>query len=274
MSIIKSEIYFTTGDFAKLCEVSKQTLFHYDQIGLLHPAHKDGKGYRYYSYTQFDTMYVIESLKQMEMPLREIKEFISVTTPDTMIELFKEKSKQISEKINNLASIQNSIEKKILMTEEAIKTDFNEILLAEAGAEYLYLSAPLLNNDDDENKAAISEFYKVCMRELDEKYSIGVMMNIEDIAAGEFENFEHLYAKTDYTEALPLKKNRETMQVIGYHTGQYENVEKTYKAMFNFIAENHLNPGEYLYAESVLDRISVNDSNKYVTKITIPVTRG
>lgn len=274
MSIIKSEIYFTTGDFAKLCEVTKQTLFHYDQIGLLQPAHKDKKGYRYYSYTQFDTMYVIESLKQMEMPLREIKEFISVTTPDTMIELFKEKSKQISEKINSLALIKNSIENKILVTEEAIKTDFNEIILTEAETEYLYLSAPLLNNHNDENKEAISDFYKVCMRELHERYSIGVMMSIEDIEGGEFENFEYLFAKTDYTEALPLEKNEKTMQVIGYHIGEYENVEKTYKAMFNFIEENHLNPGYYLYAESILDRISVNDSNKYVTKITIPVTRG
>ncbi|AHZ14560.1 hypothetical protein V529_05340 [Bacillus velezensis SQR9] len=27
--------YFTTGEFAKLCHVKKQTLFHYDEIGLL-----------------------------------------------------------------------------------------------------------------------------------------------------------------------------------------------------------------------------------------------
>lgn len=273
MSIIKSEVYFTTGDFAKLCEVTKQTLFHYDQIGLLHPDHKDDKGYRYYSYTQYDTMYVIESLKEMEMPLREIKEFISVTTPDKMIELFKEKSRQISEKINNLASIQNTIEKKILITEQAMKTDFREIVLTEASEEYLYLSASLLNNNDDENKDAISDFYKVCMRELHEKYSIGVMINIDDITDGEFENFEHLFAKTDYTEAMPLVKNNKTMQVIGYHTGKYENVAETYDTMFNFIEVNHLTPVDYLYAEPILDRISVNDSDKYVTQITIPVTR-
>ena len=26
--------YFTTGEFAKLCKVKKQTLFHYDDIGI------------------------------------------------------------------------------------------------------------------------------------------------------------------------------------------------------------------------------------------------
>lgn len=32
--------YFTTGEFAKLCHVKKQTLFHYDEIGLLSPEIK------------------------------------------------------------------------------------------------------------------------------------------------------------------------------------------------------------------------------------------
>lgn len=269
---MRSEIYFTTGDFAKLCEVTKQTLFHYDNIGLLRPHHKDEKGYRYYSYTQFDTMYVIESLKEMEMPLSEIKEFISITTPDTMIDMFTEQSRQISEKINNLASIQNTIEKKILITEEAKKTDFSKIVLSEADEEYLYLSAPL-DNDDDENRAAISNFYKVCMRELHEKYSIGALIKIESSAVFEIGSFEYLFAKTDYTDALPLAKKEQTLQITGYHVGKYEAVSDTYKRIFSFIKENSLKAADHFYAEPILDRISVNDSEKYVTKITIPVSR-
>ena len=269
---MRSEIYFTTGDFAKLCEVTKQTLFHYDNIGLLRPHHKDEKGYRYYSYTQFDTMYVIESLKEMEMPLSEIKEFISITTPDTMIEMFTEQSRQISEKINNLASIQNTIEKKIQLTKEAKNTDFSKIVLSEADEEYVYLSAPL-DNDDDENRAAISDFYQVCMRELHEKYSIGALIKIEDPAVSEIGSFEYLFAKTDYTDALPLAKKERSLHITGYHVGKYDMVSDTYERMFSFIKENSLKTADYFYAEPILDRISVNDSDKYVTKITIPVSR-
>lgn len=36
--------YFTTGEFAKLCHVKKQTLFHYDEIGLLSPEIKKRMG--------------------------------------------------------------------------------------------------------------------------------------------------------------------------------------------------------------------------------------
>ncbi|AEN88454.1 Multidrug-efflux transporter 2 regulator [Priestia megaterium WSH-002] len=34
------EKYFTTGEFANLCRIKKQTLFHYDEIGLLSPQIK------------------------------------------------------------------------------------------------------------------------------------------------------------------------------------------------------------------------------------------
>ncbi|MCY8196596.1 MerR family DNA-binding transcriptional regulator, partial [Bacillus spizizenii] len=37
--------YFTTGEFAKLCHVKKQTLFHYDDIGLFSPEIKNENGY-------------------------------------------------------------------------------------------------------------------------------------------------------------------------------------------------------------------------------------
>ena len=57
---------FTTGEFAKACNITKQTLFHYDAIGLLTPHFKDEKGYRYYSYQQFDLLYVINILKEMK----------------------------------------------------------------------------------------------------------------------------------------------------------------------------------------------------------------
>ena len=34
----QSELYFTTGEFAKILGVKKHTLFHYDEIGLFSPS--------------------------------------------------------------------------------------------------------------------------------------------------------------------------------------------------------------------------------------------
>ena len=41
--------YFTTGEFAKICSVSKQTLIYYDRVGIFSPDITGSNGYRYYS---------------------------------------------------------------------------------------------------------------------------------------------------------------------------------------------------------------------------------
>ena len=72
-----------TGDFAKLCNTNKRTLIHYDEIGLFSPAYTDEKGYRYYSENQCDTFFTITCLKEIGMPLKEIKQYLTIKIPKT-----------------------------------------------------------------------------------------------------------------------------------------------------------------------------------------------
>ena len=46
--------YMTTGEFASAMGVSKDTLFHYDDIGLFCPEKVSENGYRYYSIYQME----------------------------------------------------------------------------------------------------------------------------------------------------------------------------------------------------------------------------
>ena len=62
----QSELYFTTGEFAKILGVKKHTLFHYDEIGLFSPVVKDEENnYRYYFVWQMDTFEVIRALQKL-----------------------------------------------------------------------------------------------------------------------------------------------------------------------------------------------------------------
>ena len=61
----KSELYFTTGEFARILGVRKHTLFHYDEIGLFSPALKEENGYRYYFVWQMDMFEGIRALQKL-----------------------------------------------------------------------------------------------------------------------------------------------------------------------------------------------------------------
>ena len=63
---------FTSGEFARICGIRKDTLFYYDSIGLLPPEQVAPNGYRYYSTRQFYTYHIISTLKEAGASLEEI----------------------------------------------------------------------------------------------------------------------------------------------------------------------------------------------------------
>lgn len=64
----------TIGDFSKMTHLSVKTLHHYHEVGLLEPTEVDPRtSYRYYSPEQVPTAQVIRRLRDLEMPVTEVK---------------------------------------------------------------------------------------------------------------------------------------------------------------------------------------------------------
>jgi DNA-binding transcriptional MerR regulator/effector-binding domain-containing protein len=64
----------TVGDFSRATHLSIKTLRHYHQVGLLEPtAVNPDTGYRYYSAGQIPTAQVIRRLRDLEMPVADVK---------------------------------------------------------------------------------------------------------------------------------------------------------------------------------------------------------
>jgi DNA-binding transcriptional MerR regulator len=65
------------GTVARLAQVSVRTLRHYDDLGLLIPAHVDSRtGYRYYSPDQVVQLHRILVLRDLGVPLSEVAQLI------------------------------------------------------------------------------------------------------------------------------------------------------------------------------------------------------
>lgn len=62
------------GEFAELAQISVRMLRHYDEIGLLKPAHVDrDSGYRYYALEQLPRLNRVLALKDLGLTLNEIR---------------------------------------------------------------------------------------------------------------------------------------------------------------------------------------------------------
>ena len=67
----------TVHEVSKLTGVSIRTLQYYDKIGLLKPTGYTQSGYRLYDDTALETLQQILLFRELEFPLKEIKEIIS-----------------------------------------------------------------------------------------------------------------------------------------------------------------------------------------------------
>ena len=62
------------GDFSRATHLSVKTLRHYHQVGLLEPVTVNpDTGYRYYSAGQIPTAQVIRRLRDLAMPVADVK---------------------------------------------------------------------------------------------------------------------------------------------------------------------------------------------------------
>ena len=64
----------TIGEFSRVTHLSVKALRHYDEVGLLQPAHVDSStSYRHYATAQVPAAHVIRRFRDLQMPLEQIR---------------------------------------------------------------------------------------------------------------------------------------------------------------------------------------------------------
>lgn len=265
--------YFNTGEFAKLCNVKKQTLFHYDDIGLFSPEIKDDNGYRYYSVQQFEVFNVILILKEIGMPLKEIKHYLDNKTPEALIELFENKITQVNREIENLKRIRKFMKTKIEITKKACIIDYSKITLEVLNEEHLVLSRSIENLSYKDYLKAVSEHMDYCnFHQLTAGYSISVMINRDNIFKGVSDNYSYIYTKLDSNIKIkPTFTRPKGLYAVAYHLGSYTTIDRTYKKIIEYLSEANLKIGKYAYEEYVLDETTMKGFDNYVTQILVEI---
>lgn len=71
------------GDFSRMTQLSVKTLRHYHEVELLEPHHVDpATGYRYYTVDQVPTAQVVRRLRDLDMPLADVRAVLTTAPAD------------------------------------------------------------------------------------------------------------------------------------------------------------------------------------------------
>lgn len=270
----ESKTYFSTGDFAKLCGVKKDTLFHYDKIGILKPELIKNNGYRYYSMNQLFTFDIISVLKECGTPLKEIKDYIEHQNTDSFLIILKSKKEQLAKEQKKIQRMQTLLENTIALTNRALCTECGTPWLEDCSEEYL-IAVSICRETNDFDRERINKLRLLldylADNNMGDEYPLGTIVLKEHL------NEKHL--KEDYySSRLSERVDSEYLFIkpqgryaIITHKGSYETIADSYKILIDYIDENNEQILGNAYEHELLNYLAVGDPDQFVTQIAIQI---
>lgn len=242
--------YYTTGEFAKLCNVEKRTLFYYDEIDLFKPDKIDDNGYRYYTIFQLDTFAVIQALKTLRMSLDDIKKFIHNRDVATYHEYLKQQEDVVNQQIQELQNISYYLTTSREQIEKAMRAEQNTIVYEYQNNEYLEIL-------ETEN-----HFYNF----LNGGYFFGAYYPIDKILAKDYSGNRVWFKKVKKKRKNCIIQPKGTYAVL-YHHGRPDKLDQ----YIDWLLQNIETPLSDLYIDIVGGDIVAKDYENYLIRLSIKV---
>ena len=274
---MKKEKYLSIGEFAKMCGVKKDTLFHYDTIGILKPDYTAPNGYRYYSYRQFFTYDIIACLKECKTSLKEIKSYIDNQDTDYFLEILEEKERVLAEEQKKIERMRRVLKNTAEMTKKALALTDSECWVEECEEEHMIISEKLRIREDDMDqmvKAVDQLFLSLEETRLQEEFAMCSIVEREHLNVGDFlEDYYYFRISGPADHEMYRKKPAGTYASVS-HMGAYETLPDSYEKLIEYIHKNGYDITGDSYEQEMLNHLAVKDPEKYVLKISIRIGRA
>lgn len=268
------KLNFNTGEFARLCGTTKETLFYYDRIGILKPDKVKPNGYRCYSCTQFFDFDLIRVLGQAGSSLKEIKWYLEHYDSQHFLALLREKREEIAEQRRRLQQMERMLAHTVATTERALHAKYGVPYLEKQQAEWL-LTVPLAPGDGERAEgivARLGEHFARCEQyRLADKFPLGSIIPRENVLRGsDEESFFFSRVPPDFPrEGLHRKPAGSYATIL--HKGKNETFGDAYQILRRFIIENSCTVCGDGYVYDLVSYLASGTEENFVYQISIQI---
>ena len=266
----KKEKLYSTGEFAKYFGITKDTLLYYDKIKLFSPAGIKENGYRYYTTSQIDLFGTLLSLREMNVPINEIREYFQNPSPKKLNEMATIQMEKIEMEIKRLQEIKGLFTNIMDIMKEVEDAVLGQVEIKELPPERFLYS----KQNDCDSETSIQQWQDISgvfVQETNLKGTafIGSILTEEDMKNGQFRRIDRLFVKSKNRSG---KVRKGGSYAVFYYKGKIEELPEIYP----YILEEIERLGYYLsgdaYEEYLITELSTKKEEEYVTKITIKVS--
>lgn len=272
---------FSIGQVSKLFEISKDTLRHYDKIGILKPEVNETNGYRYYYEEDLEKLGLILETKYLGIPLSEIKETIESECLIQYKNLVEKQEQSIKKQIKELKTKEKHLQEARETLDKIIKFkneyDFSKLDIYEKSMVLYGIKF---------TKIFDGSFYKEFLLELEESsgfdeeeyYYIYQVLengtlkdNYDEIYIKENKNNKDLIQKYIVENNLEVEKRQVSSNVIStYFYGNEEKLNEYILSINKYFNKNKCTNAYIMYDFSLPKQ---SNKDEYFVKIILEVKK-
>lgn len=263
----------TIGQFAAMHGINKKTLMWYDEIGLFRPASVNPEnGYRYYDYHQSPVLETILLLRDLDVSIHEIQDFMKDRSAGNLKQLLEEKMADLDKQIAHLQAVRTTLSAHRQNMDTLLTMDLSEISVVER-EERCLVTVEIDRGTSFEREVELitAETEKYQLGRL-HKASYGSMISVSSLLSGRYDDYSRLFIEIpflSYRAGLHMAPGGKYLRA--FCKGEWDRLPKRYQEIFDYAREHGLTPYGYSYEmginENVIERIE-----DYIVQIEIPIT--
>jgi len=261
---------YSTGEFAKYFGIKKDTLFYYDRIELFSPAGVSDNGYRYYTTPQLDTFWALLYLRELHVPIKELKQYFSAPSAERLSSLAQDQLKNVEQEIFKLQNIQQMLRRIVHNTEEIKHAPLNEVFVQEQPEEDILLS----KRNESKRETSLEEWFTYYDRFVEESGCkspalIGSVIALDDLMNCKYGRVDRLYVHSASPTASIKTAGR---YAVLYYQGTYASIPNAYPFLLSELKRQGLQPCSDAYEEYLVNNaLFATSEDQFITKISIAV---
>lgn len=271
MENFDKENYLSTGAFAKAAGIKRKHLIYYDEIGLFSPEVILDNGYRYYFHRQLYTLNMILTLREIGMPLEEIKDFTNNRSPEKTLATFEKQGEIIQKEIDKLTQIKDMMNMQVNNIKLSQKVKIGVIEVIEVDQEPIFLSPAysLKNKKILSLSKTISKFYQYASSQgYEATFPWGIRIDsetyIHNVPDSKSTRFYYCVPKSD--DYKPAGK-----YIAMYSYNAYKDRIKIYKSLQDYAKKHNYKTTQYIYEDCLVNEISAERPDDYIIRISIKI---
>jgi len=263
---MKNKFYFKTAEFAFLCGTTKNTLIHYDEIGLLKPHYVTENKYRYYIANQAEEYFTIASLKDLGFSLQDIKAKLQTSSASSYCELLVQQQEIIKDKIISLRQAKESITIHLNEIKQYLESGINSVIIKNIAQKTIILSPNIMNLESPHQYVHhYSELINKLKVKIQNTYcrygAVKTKKQIEGKSKHMYQNFYLRATKEVSTDIIP-----KGTYLITYEKTDFENIIPAYERLIEHAAKKNIQLDTIFYEEVIIQQMNAG-TKEYIAQI-------